>query len=479
MAAPTVSAVGTQAESNGDSNTLAVPYPSVAADDVMVAMVTNQRGESWDVSPANGFTLVAQTGGTAMYWKLANGSETGSTNFTKSGTTGELTGGMIAVRGADPVSPLRVSNSAGSLTVSTITTVADSLFVLYAGVIDSFATFSSYAMATDNPTWTERFDWGRAGQIASACATAPRSALTATGDITATSSAGSTKRMVVAAFKPAGAPIATLSSSTNSANANTVTVTKPSGTSDGDYLVATCGTRNGTCSAPAGWTSVGEVTYDSNRSTIFYRIASSEGASYIFTNNGGASGIAVGITTITGAATGTAPTYAGQANTASTTCTAPTITPAANSLIMLVCSVNGFATGISAQAIATSDPGLTEQYETHAPNNGGDGVSTVLATGVRSQSTATGSGTATISASEASGGQLVSIAPLATYTLTAATGAFTLTGGDAALSRIYKIVCGTGSFTLTGVSATLKWFSWIARTRPTSTWTDTNRSDQV
>lgn len=273
--------------------------------------------------------------------------------------------------------------------------------------------------------------------------------------------------------------VAVRSVSSNSANANTVTVTKPSGTADGDYLVATCGTRNGTCSAPAGWTSVGEVTYDTNRSTIFYRIASSEGASYIFTNNGGASGIAVGITAITGAATGTAPTYAGQANASSSTATAPTITPAANSLIMLVCSGNSSSISFSAPAIATSDPGLTEQYESHAPNNGGDGVATVLATGVRAQATATGSGTMTMSGAQTSAGQLVSIAPPLAYTMTAAVGAFTLTGVAAALSRIYKIVCGTGSFTLTGVAATLKWFSWIARTRPTSTWTDVNRSDQV
>ena len=478
MAAPTVSAVGTQAESNGDSNTLAVPYPAVAADDVLVAMVTNQRGESWDVSPANGFTLVDQSGGTAMYWKLATGGETGSTNFTKSGTTGELTGGMIAVRGAAPVSPLRVSNSASSLTVTTITTVADSLFVLYAGVIDNFATFSTYAMATDNPTWTEQFDWGRAGQVASACATAPRSAFTATGNITAASSAGTNKRMVVAAFKPSNAPVALLSVSSNSANANTVTVTKPSGTADGDYLVATAGTRGGTCSAPAGWTSVGEVTYDTNRSTVFYRIASSEGASYIFTNNGGASGIAVGITAITGAATGTAPTYAGQANASSSTATAPTITPAANSLIMLVCSGNSSSISFSAPAIATSDPGLTEQYESHAPNNGGDGVATVLATGVRAQATATGSGTMTMSGAQTSAGQLVSVAPAGKYTLTADVGAFTLTGVAATLSRTWKIIADAGSFVLTGVAARLRLIGWVNRSRPTSTWTDVTRSDQ-
>lgn len=267
--------------------------------------------------------------------------------------------------------------------------------------------------------------------------------------------------------------VAVRSVSTNTANATSVIVTKPSGTTDGDYLLACGVAKGGTPTPPAGWTQVDSRVSDSiDRSIIWYRIASSEGASYTFTCDN--TNIAVGMFAITGAATGTAPTANGQANASSSTCTAPTITPAANSLILLFGAGPITGTTFSSPAIATSDPGLTEQYEINSSQ-----YKTVCATGVRAQATATGNGTMTMSGAQINIGQLVSIAPPLAYTMTAAVGSFTLTGVAAALSRIYKIVCGTGAFTLTGVAATLKWFSWIARTRPTSTWTDVNRSDQV
>lgn len=74
-------------------------------------------------------------------------------------------------------------------------------------------------------------------------------------------------------------------------SANSVTVTKPSQTADGDLMLAvTCGPV-GTVTPPAGWTLLGSFTDTTVQSNLYKRIASSEGASYVF---GFASSSAVG-----------------------------------------------------------------------------------------------------------------------------------------------------------------------------------------
>lgn len=61
----------------------------------------------------------------------------------------------------------------------------------------------------------------------------------------------------------------------------TITVNKPTGTQDGDVMIAflTRADGTGTWTGPAGWTEVA----DSSGVSIYHKTASSEGASYIFT----------------------------------------------------------------------------------------------------------------------------------------------------------------------------------------------------
>lgn len=72
---------------------------------------------------------------------------------------------------------------------------------------------------------------------------------------------------------------------------------------------------------------------------------------------------------------------------------------------------------------------------------------------------------------------VASFPPFEVYTVSADVGGFTLTGIAAAL-RQFKLVAAAASFALSGADAALKLFTWIARTRPTSTWTPIDRSDQ-
>lgn len=101
-------------------------------------------------------------------------------------------------------------------------------------------------------------------------------------------------------------------------------VTKPTGTVDGDLMVAAV-LSFGTNGAPAGWTQIRATTITSSFAvTTFWKIAASEGASFTFT--GGNPGTAI-VSTLAGTV-GVTPVdvEAGQANASSTSVTAPGVT---------------------------------------------------------------------------------------------------------------------------------------------------------
>lgn len=69
----------------------------------------------------------------------------------------------------------------------------------------------------------------------------------------------------------------------NTANATTLVITKPTGTVDGDIMIAFMGLLNGvgTWTPPAGWTKLS----DTSSSSMAYKVASGEGANYTFTDD--------------------------------------------------------------------------------------------------------------------------------------------------------------------------------------------------
>ncbi len=77
----------------------------------------------------------------------------------------------------------------------------------------------------------------------------------------------------------------------SSNNTSSVNVSKPTGTADGDVMIAICQSGGGiNHSAPGGWTQYSrhEVSNGTNLvNTIFYKVASSEGSSYTFTDDSG------------------------------------------------------------------------------------------------------------------------------------------------------------------------------------------------
>jgi hypothetical protein len=114
---------------------------------------------------------------------------------------------------------------------------------------------------------------------------------------------------------------------------NPVTVTKPTGTVDGDVVLVLGSTDQpgNTMSTPAGWTALTVSVSETGGTKLagFWKIAASEGASWSFTRTVAAASVlyhALTFTNINSGAPLTAPTYT-AGNTTSTSHIAPSVTP--------------------------------------------------------------------------------------------------------------------------------------------------------
>lgn len=183
------------------------------------------------------------------------------------------------------------------------------------------------------------------------------------------------------------------SSSSAAVDAGNLTVTKPSGTADGDLLVAiTYADPDGSIvTPPSGWSSVGTYTAAAGRGAVYTRTAASEPSSWTFTGNSASANIAAVLrVTGTSAQVSVTPTWAASSS-SSTSHAAPTVTPPhdGNVLITAVAGIFGVATSF------TPPSGQTERADLqHAALWAAMEVSTETYSGT----SATGTRTATSSA---------------------------------------------------------------------------------
>lgn len=152
------------------------------------------------------------------YYKVADSGDTGATDFTFTADAGaESICGAIyrfsgaASAGGAPTGAADEENTATTTPtfVNTMTPAfADCIMLFLASVPSSGGTsFSGYAITTNNPTWTERYDIsntaaGADGDTTLAGATASRPEVTATGDSTVTiaNSLGASIGIIVAVY---------------------------------------------------------------------------------------------------------------------------------------------------------------------------------------------------------------------------------------------------------------------------------------
>lgn len=167
------------------------------------------------------------------------------------------------------------------------------------------------------------------------------------------------------------------------------TINKPTGTADGDVMVATLvyGGTTTTCTPPAGWTETKRTTFGTRVMVTYQKVASSEGASYTFTLSTAADG-AHAISSFRGCDT-TTPVYAvGNASYTSTTdIVGPTVTTTQNDdwLIFVAGDNNSNTLGVPA--------GMTMRAETWAATpfcrawQASEPITTAGATGTRTATT--------------------------------------------------------------------------------------------
>lgn len=189
-------------QSFGSSANITITKPSnVTIGDLLVAHIITD-GAQISSTPSGwtndySVTLPTSAGFSYIYSKIADSGDVSATNYTwvTNATPGNVGGSITRVSGGLTTSPITSKNSGTSSDSSTgpvsysITvtpTVTNSLLLFFvgysaiAGAVSHSA--SGYAVATDNPTWTEAYDINDANRVQMSMAYATRSAITATGN---------------------------------------------------------------------------------------------------------------------------------------------------------------------------------------------------------------------------------------------------------------------------------------------------------
>lgn len=218
--------------------------------------------------------------------------------------------------------------------------------------------------------------------------------------------------LLALASEPARAVITYVGGASNASSsaASSLAVSLPSGTVEGDVMVALVSLRgNRTITAPSGWSSVLRTDNSSGsniRQQLFVKVATgAEPASFTFSFSG-SERCAVAVLSYRGVDSG-APVDAvgGQANTASSSSvTAPSITATvANARIV------GFFAIANGNATLTAPGGMTAVLTTAATTAGPNGVAVLVADAAAGVAGATGGKTASASHSTQSVGQLIAL----------------------------------------------------------------------
>lgn len=198
------------------------------------------------------------------------------------------------------------------------------------------------------------------------------------------------------------------------AGGDPLVLTKPSGTVDGNLLIAVIGLMGNETSIdspPAGWTLIESRTGNSGEETLYayYKVASSEPASWDWGRTGSDAQALWAVLRFEGQASSSIINADNSASVTndSTPSFANGITPTtANSLLVLIVGTNGQAgTGVSDYAVTTSNPALwTEHVDLTATSGSGiiTNVSLAIASATRAETTDTGNSLATLGGGGAS-----------------------------------------------------------------------------
>lgn len=282
------------------------------------------------------------------------------------------------------------------------------------------------------------------------------------------------------------ATIATSSTTNNLGSAGTTTVvTKPSGTVDGDLLVAILGNRAATktmSSVPSGWTLITSNTGATNKGMYAYwKIASSEPSDWTWT--WGASGLNAGaVLRINGNFDPITPidvsNAAATADGVTSLVFTDTVTPTkTNELMLFPVFASRAATGldnISAYAVTNNNPSWTELYDINAGVS--NSVVFSLAYATYSVASATGNSTATAGASAAGEGAEGMLIVILRQTAFTANIVDTETVADSITASRARVILNSDTETVTDSNSISKDAGWTNQNKNISTWTNQSKS---
>lgn len=183
------------------ATTVTVDKPTnLAVGDLMLAQFSFMSN-SYTITLPSGWTSLVTTNNsgtitTDISYKVADASDVAASNFTfnKGTGTSQLYASILRITGQNTTPILSYSstgtNSTTSLTTTTITpNKKSSLYFIFGALNNGNYSISDYSIATDNPTWTEIYDYNGTSSLGDiSCAYATRLVTTATGTVSATAS---------------------------------------------------------------------------------------------------------------------------------------------------------------------------------------------------------------------------------------------------------------------------------------------------
>lgn len=259
-----------------------------------------------------------------------------------------------------------------------------------------------------------------------------------------------------------------------------VVINKPTGTIDGDYMLAHIQTSGNisVSSAPSGWTLVDSDTTASGDSYLYSKTASSEGSSYTWTlSTGGNASASGGISTFynqhSTPIAASSKTIGDVDTTAEGTAITPTTSP--DSLLVVFIGTADTVHTFSSYAIVNNNPTWTEAYE-NSINFGVNDSSQAMAYAEWDYASTTGDFSATISGSAESTVYFLSLRPAALSFTTTIGGVST--GGNSptySVSQTYVDTIGGVTLDATAPSIVQKDNIWTTTNKPSTTWTTTSK----
>lgn len=208
---------------DGTTSVVVTKPTSLAVGDLMLGQVAarDNSGGSVSITPPSGWSVLTTESDSGngirfeTYYKVATSGDVAASNFTWTATGAEGMVGAIS-RFTNPSSTTPIDQSqdslgsgAGYTSLSGITpTKAAGTMVIFAFYLATTSgTTSTYAIATNNPTWTEAYDLNINpdvnARVGISMAYAHRPELTATGSVSAVASVGLTRSTLAIVNLPA------------------------------------------------------------------------------------------------------------------------------------------------------------------------------------------------------------------------------------------------------------------------------------